>query len=90
MFRAGGEGASIPPIDAHGRQLYLPPNSAANANYLQPLRYMLLQDYDLDYWQVGGWQYFPVMDAAFAGVRRVPTPWTCTGFAFVIWHMTST
>ena len=25
-----------------------------------------LQDYDLNYWQVGGWQYYPVMDAAFA------------------------
>ncbi|MFC7546857.1 ABC transporter substrate-binding protein [Plantactinospora sp. GCM10030261] len=24
-----------------------------------------LQDIDLDYWQVGGWDYFPVMDAAF-------------------------
>jgi hypothetical protein len=44
----GGEGASITPIDDHGRQLFLPPNSAANANYLQQLRYLLVQDYDLD------------------------------------------
>jgi peptide/nickel transport system substrate-binding protein len=25
-----------------------------------------LQDTDLKYWQLGGWQYYPVMDAAFA------------------------
>jgi hypothetical protein len=44
----GGEGASIVPIDEHGRQLYLPPNSAANAHFLQALRYLLVQDYDLE------------------------------------------
>jgi hypothetical protein len=28
--------------------MYLPPNSAANANFLQQLRYLLVQDYDLN------------------------------------------
>ena len=27
---------------------FMPPNSAANANFLQQLRYILVQDYDLD------------------------------------------
>lgn len=44
----GCEGSSMMPLDQHGRQMYLPPNSAANANYLQQLRYFLVQDYDLD------------------------------------------
>ena len=43
-----GEGASIVPIHGNGRQMFLPPNSAGNAHYLQLLRYMLVQDYDLD------------------------------------------
>ncbi len=36
------------PVDEFGRQMYLPPNSAANANFLQQLRYLLVQDFDLD------------------------------------------
>ncbi len=44
----GCEGSSIVPFDEFGRQMSLPPNSAANANYLQTLRYMLVQDYDTD------------------------------------------
>lgn len=44
----GCEGSSIAPVDQFGRQMYLPPNSAANSNFLQQLRYMLVQDYDLD------------------------------------------
>jgi hypothetical protein len=44
----GCEGSSIVPFDEHGRQMSLPPNSTANANYLQTLRYMLVQDYDTD------------------------------------------
>jgi hypothetical protein len=43
-----GEASSIGPVDKWGRQFYLPPNSAANANYLEQLRYLLVQDYDLD------------------------------------------
>jgi hypothetical protein len=44
----GCEGSSIVPFDGHGRQMSLPPNSTANANYLQTLRYILVQDYDTD------------------------------------------
>jgi hypothetical protein len=44
----GGEGSDIVPLDANGRLMYLPPNSAANANFLQQLRYILVQDYDLN------------------------------------------
>ncbi len=43
-----GEASSIGAVDKWGRQFYLPPNSAANASYLQQLRYLLVQDYDLD------------------------------------------
>ncbi|MDQ3439639.1 MAG: hypothetical protein M3478_04755, partial [Planctomycetota bacterium] len=46
----GSEGASILPMYGHeqggGRQMYLPPNSAANASFQQQLRYLLVQDYD--------------------------------------------
>jgi hypothetical protein len=44
----GGEGSDIVPLDAFGRQMYLPPNSAGNANFLQQLRYVCVQDYDTD------------------------------------------
>jgi hypothetical protein len=44
----GGEGSDIVPLDENGRLMYLPPNSAANANFLQQLRYILVQDYDLN------------------------------------------
>ena len=44
----GCEGSSIGSPDGLGRQMYLPPNSAANANYLQQLRYTLVQDYDVN------------------------------------------
>jgi hypothetical protein len=43
-----GEGASIIPTDSRGRLVSLPPNSAANAHLLSMLRYMLVQDWDLD------------------------------------------
>ena len=43
-----GEGASILPADPRGRLVSLPPNSAANAHELSMLRYMLVQDWDLD------------------------------------------
>ena len=43
-----GESSGIVPLDEFGRQMGLPPNSAANASFLQQLRYMLVQDYDSD------------------------------------------
>src|SRR4029079_12043212 len=44
----GCEGSSMAPVDDFGRQMALPPNSCANANFLQQLRYILVQDYDLN------------------------------------------
>ena len=41
-----GESSGIEPFDQFGRQMGLPPNSAANAHFLLMLRYMLVQDYD--------------------------------------------
>src|SRR4051812_1210063 len=41
-----GESSGIEPLDQFGRQMGLPPNSAANAQFLLMLRYMLVQDYD--------------------------------------------
>lgn len=43
-----GEGNSLTPFDEYGRQFYCPPNSAGNAHFLQMLRYLLVQDWDLD------------------------------------------
>jgi hypothetical protein len=43
-----GESSGIEPLDPFGRQMGLPPNSAANASFLLLLRYMLIQDYDFD------------------------------------------
>jgi hypothetical protein len=43
-----GEVTSIVEIDEHGRQISLPPNSHANASFLLQLRYLLVQDWDLD------------------------------------------
>jgi hypothetical protein len=44
----GCEGSSLVPLDSFGRQMALPPNSSANTNYLQTLRYLVVQDPDLD------------------------------------------
>lgn len=44
----GGEGSRFLHGDAHGRSFYLPPNSASNAMFLLTLRYLLVQDWDLD------------------------------------------
>jgi hypothetical protein len=44
-----GESSSIVPLDRFGREVYLPPNSAANASFLQQLRGLLVQDWDLDH-----------------------------------------
>jgi hypothetical protein len=41
-----GEGTGLEPLDAQGRPLYLPPDSAGNAFFLWMLRYLLLQDWD--------------------------------------------
>jgi hypothetical protein len=43
-----GEASGIRPLDRSGRQMGLPPNSAANASFLQQLRGLLVQDWDLD------------------------------------------
>jgi hypothetical protein len=44
----GGEGSRFFHGDKHGRSFYLPPNSASNATFLTTLRYLLIQDWDLD------------------------------------------
>jgi len=44
----GGEGCTLMPADPRGRFFYCPPNSAASAHVLSMLRYMLVQDWDLD------------------------------------------
>jgi hypothetical protein len=47
-----GESSGIVPLDdsrGGGRQLALPPNSAANASFLIQLRHLLVQDWDTDY-----------------------------------------
>lgn len=44
----GGEGSQLMNGDEFGRTFYLPPNSASNALFLTTLRYLLIQDWDLD------------------------------------------
>ena len=44
----GGEGSRFLHGDRFGRSFYLPPNSASNATFLTVLRYLLIQDWDLD------------------------------------------
>jgi hypothetical protein len=44
----GGEGSRFFHGDANGRSFYLPPNSTSNAMFLTTLRYLLVQDWDLD------------------------------------------
>lgn len=44
----GGEGSRFFHGDANGRSFYLPPNCASNAMFLTTLRYLLIQDWDLD------------------------------------------
>lgn len=44
----GAEGTGLRPLDAAGRPMYLPPNSTAHAYFLWMLRYLLVQDWDLD------------------------------------------
>jgi len=45
----GGEGTCPVPMDDFGRQISLPPNTAANAFFLWMLRNILIQDWDMDY-----------------------------------------
>jgi hypothetical protein len=44
----GGEGSRFFHGDRFGRSFYLPPNSTSNATFLIVLRYLLIQDWDLD------------------------------------------
>jgi hypothetical protein len=45
----GGEGTRfVFGADAHGRMFSLPPNSTSNAAWLMMLRYLLVQDWDID------------------------------------------
>jgi hypothetical protein len=44
----GGEGTRFLHGDANGRSFYLPPNSSSNAAWLIALRYLLIQDWDLN------------------------------------------
>jgi hypothetical protein len=44
----GAEGCSIEPLDDGGRYFYCPPNSSSNGQWLAALRYLLIQDWDLD------------------------------------------
>ncbi len=44
----GGEGSRFLHGDEHGRSFYLPPNTASNAMFLLTLRYLLIQDWDLN------------------------------------------
>lgn len=43
-----GEGCDLEAMDEGGRVFYCPPNSAANAHFLSMLRYLLVQDWDVD------------------------------------------
>lgn len=44
----GGEGSRFLHGDKLGRSFYLPPNSASNATFLTTLRYLMIQDWDLN------------------------------------------
>ncbi|MSU58799.1 MAG: hypothetical protein EXS35_11635 [Pedosphaera sp.] len=44
----GAEGTGLRALDADGRPMYLPPNSTAQAYFLWLLRYLLVQDWDMD------------------------------------------
>ena len=44
----GAEGTGLRPADEFGRPMFLPPNSSSQAYFLWTLRYLLVQDWDLD------------------------------------------
>src|SRR5581483_4433743 len=76
---SGGEGSKFFHGDSRGRSFYLPPNSTANAMFLQTLRYLLVQDWPDDagrphelrllYGAPGRW----LADGATLKVERAPT-----------------
>jgi hypothetical protein len=43
----GAEGCALQPIDDGGRQFYCPPNTASNGQWLNTLRNLLIQDFDM-------------------------------------------
>jgi hypothetical protein len=43
-----GEGCTMDPVDRFGRFFYCPPNSGGNAHFLNMLRWLLIQDWDMD------------------------------------------
>jgi hypothetical protein len=76
----GGEAAQLLNGDERGRTFYLPPNSANNSTVLTTLRYLLVQDWDLDddgrpetlrllFGAPGRW----LADGATVDVARAPT-----------------
>jgi len=44
----GAEGTGLRPLDGFGRPMYLPPNTTSSAFFLWTLRYLLIQDWDMD------------------------------------------
>jgi hypothetical protein len=44
----GAEGTGLRPLDEFGRPMYLPPNSTSDSFFLTTLRYLLVQDWDMD------------------------------------------
>lgn len=76
----GGEASRFLHGDRQGRSFYLPPNSASNAMFLTTLRYLLIQDWDLNddgrpdtlrllYGAPSQW----LKDGAVINVERAPT-----------------
>jgi hypothetical protein len=83
----GGEGSKFLLGDRWGRSFYLPPNSASNAMFLTTLRYLLVQDWDLDddgrpetlrllYGAPGRW----LRDGAVVEVERAPSAFGALSF----------
>jgi len=44
----GAEGTGLRSLDEFGRPMYLPPNTTSSAFFLWTLRYLLIQDWDMD------------------------------------------
>ncbi|MCX7011720.1 MAG: hypothetical protein NTW86_03980 [Candidatus Sumerlaeota bacterium] len=76
----GGEGTRFLHGDERGRSMYLPPNAAGNAMFLLTLRFLLIQDWDMNedgkpdtlrlLYAIPGWW---LADGASLAVRRAPT-----------------
>jgi hypothetical protein len=71
----GGEGSRFFHGDEFGRSFYLPPNSAANATFLTVLRYLLIQDWDLD--DDGRLETLRLLDA-------IPPQWLADGAVIAV------